>query len=574
MNPSSTRVSTMKLRFNFFLLIIGVVAATWGLARSTMVSRNESIVSKFSMAAVPHPNLDRLNESSQVQIKEARARCEFLLSSPKNTDPLLRARAIAELGKHYHAYDLLDAATTCYEFAQQWQPSEFAWSYLLGEVYRHNGQMERAAKSLERALAIAPLDMSVSKDQGIATLTTLGEIYLGASEFDRADNCFRQALEEDSESAIALMKLGQIASLQGDRQQAVDFFEHVLRTTPNAREVLLLLAAEYRKDGETAKAEQTLKQAESLPDVPTIHRNDPLMAGVRELDRSPLKFNRSGRQAMTAGHIGQALQLFQRGLEIEPENLPLLANFGLAWEQLGNHQRAREFWHRGLKVSPHENLYFYLARSHFRAGDYAQALSYIQQALDLKPNDAGYRFLAASVRSHSGSPDEALSAFGDVLAADPAHTGAALGEIRMLAKLGRYSDALQRAERCRQELPDFAGATMAMARILAACPSDDIRDGARAVELARSVYDKQKTVASAETLAMAYAETGAFQLAVETQSWAVQQLVPTGLKDAAARAQRQLSAYENKQVCRQPWADDDPYPAIARPVTISDADED
>ena len=147
----------------------------------------------------------------------------------------------------------------------------------------------------------------------------------------------------------------------------------------------------------------------------------------------------------------------------------------------------------------------------------------------------------------------------------------ALSEIRGWRGDAAGQEALLREARDRA---DFAGATMAMARILAACPSDDIRDGARAVELARSVYDKQKTVASAETLAMAYAETGAFQLAVETQSWAVQQLVPTGLKDAAARAQRQLSAYENKQVCRQPWADDDPYPAIARPVTISDADED
>jgi len=53
--------------------------------------------------------------------------------------------------------------------------------------------------------------------------------------------------------------------------------------------------------------------------------------------------------------------------------------------------------------------------------------------------------------------------------------------------------------------------------LLATCPDDSIRDGKLAVELAEKVYSRSPGIATADTLAAAYAESGDFAKAVETQ---------------------------------------------------------
>ena len=121
-----------------------------------------------------------------------------------------------------------------------------------------------------------------------------------------------------------------------------------------------------------------------------------------------------------------------------------------------NHQKARELWLRVLEAGAHEKALSLLGRSHDRAGDHEQALAYIQQALELNPNSVQYRYMLASAYSHAGSFDKALQAFGEVLAADPAHLSSNLGEVRMLTSLRRYDEALARAERCVLEFPEFS----------------------------------------------------------------------------------------------------------------------
>lgn len=278
--------------------------------------------------------------------------------------------------------------------------------------------------------------------------------------------------------------------------------------------------------------------------------------------------------SMKAGHLGLALQLLEQCLKIEPDNTAALINLGIVLQRSGDHRQARESWQHSLEIAPNELAAGLLAESYYRGGDFDKSLALFQQALVLKPNDARYLFHIAASHSHAGSPEVALQDFGRVLAADPGHNGARLGVIRMLAALGRYEEALKRAEQFHQEVPNFEGAAMAVSRILSACPDDRLRDGRRALELARSASEKKKTVASAETLAMAHAGVGEFPQAVEAQKWAVEQLAPTQLKEAQARARKRLELFENNQMCPEPWTADDIFPAITQPISGEDKQPD
>jgi hypothetical protein len=65
-----------------------------------------------------------------------------------------------------------------------------------------------------------------------------------------------------------------------------------------------------------------------------------------------------------------------------------------------------------------------------------------------------------------------------------------------------------------------------------------------------------------ETIAMALAELGEFEMAAAIQRGVLQAAQQAGLQDQVTRMTANLRLYERRQPCRQPWQDDD---AVHRP---------
>jgi TPR repeat protein len=84
--------------------------------------------------------------------------------------------------------------------------------------------------------------------------------------------------------------------------------------------------------------------------------------------------------------------------------------------------------------------------------------------------------------------------------------------------------------------------------LLATSPYDTIRNGQQALTLALQAVARQRSPAYLDTLAAAYAETGKFQQAVETQREAIA-LVPDDRPDLAAELRDHLDAFE----ADKPW---------------------
>jgi len=68
----------------------------------------------------------------------------------------------------------------------------------------------------------------------------------------------------------------------------------------------------------------------------------------------------------------------------------------------------------------------------------------------------------------------------------------------------------------------------------------------------------QKTVGTAETMAMALAELGRFDDAVQWQRNAIGMASQAGRPGVAAKLTANLQLYEARRPCRVPWTDDDP----------------
>ncbi len=99
----------------------------------------------------------------------------------------------------------------------------------------------------------------------------------------------------------------------------------------------------------------------------------------------------------------------------------------------------------------------------------------------------------------------------------PARAANALCQIR----LGRYEQALLHLEQSLEVLPTDPSLIQILARLLSACPRQEIRDGERALRMAQALVAARRSVPTLETLAMAQAENARFDAAVRTQTEAL-----------------------------------------------------
>ncbi len=205
--------------------------------------------------------------------------------------------------------------------------------------------------------------------------------------------------------------------------------------------------------------------------------------------------------------------LFERALAVTKNNPVARNNLGSALLQRGNVDEAISCYQKALQINPayaeaHNNLGVAL----FKQGNVDEAISHFQMALQIKPDNAEACYNLGNALLQKGKVDEAIS---------------------------HYHKALQIK-------PDYAGAENNLAWVLATCPQALLRNGNKAVELARRANQLtgDGNPAVLHTLAAAYAEAGRFPEAVATAQRALQ-VAGTQSNTALADAIRsQLKLYQ------------------------------
>jgi tetratricopeptide (TPR) repeat protein len=112
-------------------------------------------------------------------------------------------------------------------------------------------------------------------------------------------------------------------------------------------------------------------------------------------------------------------------------------------------------------------------------------------------------------------PDEAIEAFSRG-AIDAEDEDALLALSIALADRMRFKDALEVLDSAERQFPDRVRTATTLARLLAASPDRLLRDGQRSLALATRVYEKERSPAHGETMALALAELGR---CAEAASW-------------------------------------------------------
>jgi tetratricopeptide (TPR) repeat protein len=439
------------------------------------------------------PGLDDVEPVVRTQVTEAVGSLRRLLDDARGGRAW--ADAYGALGRVLHAYEFTEAAAACYENAARLAPGDARWPHSLGALLQQVGDWDRAARWLEQARRDDP--------RNTAATVRLADTYLQLDRLRDAREIYEQVA--DVYPALALRGLGEVALREGRFVDAARHLRSALERVPAATALHYPLAMAYRGQGRLDEARRELaKQGAG-----EIRLGDPVLDGIQALVRSERGLIAIGRRAFEAGQFDAAAQAFERATVAAPASPVALANFGLARLRLGDERAARAAFERALGLDAAEPVaHAGLGAILIGQGRDVDALPHLRAAVDASPGDvnASRQLVRALVRLRH--VDAAVVALGRARAAGLDDEDAALGLALLLAEGQRFGDAVRVLGEAVHSFPESAPVATTLARLLAAAPDAAVRDGARALALATTTYDRDPVAVHAETVALALAELG------------------------------------------------------------------
>lgn len=269
-------------------------------------------------------------------------------------------------------------------------------------------------------------------------------------------------------AVLLLIPLGVLAQRQLSHwKDSRALWEHAIRNTAGNFVAHANLGSYLRRQGKTEKAIAHYHEALRIkPDYAAAHNHLGAALG------------RKGKTTVAIAHFRQALQS-------RPDYGPAHNNMGAALLSQGKTEAAIGHFHQALLITPDDAMLHYnLGLALQEQEEIETAIGHFQQALRIKPD-------LEEAHSH-------------------------IGNLRI--RQNNFGSAIEHYEQALRINPDLPAVKTTLARLLATCSDAAFRDGERAIELARSVYQLtgggNATVGSVtvlDTLALAYAEAGQYE---------------------------------------------------------------
>jgi tetratricopeptide (TPR) repeat protein len=179
-----------------------------------------------------------------------------------------------------------------------------------------------------------------------------------------------------------------------------------------------------------------------------------------------------------------------------------------------------------------------------RAGRNDAAIALFENAVRLDPANVAAQFQLGNSLAIAGRYAAAVATYTEAVRLDPHDPRSRLALATALKLDGRCLEARDALRDGLRAVARDLGLIHALARLLVTCDDAEVRDGQRAIELARVAYAGASTLEVGETLAMAHAASGAFEEAVRLQAELMAKAEQAGDATWAARLRSNLERYQ------------------------------
>jgi lipopolysaccharide biosynthesis regulator YciM len=262
----------------------------------------------------------------------------------------------------------------------------------LGNLFRKRGEVERAIR-LHQNLIARP---ALTREQRGQALLELGQDYMRAGLYDRAENLFQELKQSGMHVEHALRNLITIYQQERDWTACLEAAVELEKQTGESQSLARShyyceLALKARKAGKVKEAQRYLKQALSV-NKQCVRANH-LLA----------KF------AAERGDSAEVVRLLRLAVDQDPEYLPeVLAEFVEGCKGLGDQGRLRAFMEEMATRYPNRGTELYLSELIRQQDGEAAASDYLAKSLARTPSVSGLVRLVELQCSNPALRDEDL----------------------------------------------------------------------------------------------------------------------------------------------------------------------
>jgi tetratricopeptide (TPR) repeat protein len=255
------------------------------------------------------------------------------------------------------------------------------------------------------------------------------------------------------------------------------------------------------------------------------------------------------------GKVDEAITNYEETVRLFPTGERGHTQLAAALAAAGRLDEAIAQWREAIRMVPERwSSHLGLADAMLAAGDPAAAAAECAEILEHEPRAIDAAVTLGMALSAQGKTAEALACLKQASSLDPRHSRAQFQLGLALGELGRSEDALVHLNEAIRLQPDSVPMLWHTAWILATDPDPLLREGARAVELAKEAVElsKGQDLQALDALAAALAETGQFSAAADVAWQASMTAMAQSKVDLSAALAGRVRLYRQQLPYRQP----------------------
>jgi tetratricopeptide (TPR) repeat protein len=170
-------------------------------------------------------------------------------------------------------------------------------------------------------------------------------------------------------------------------------------------------------------------------------------------------YNNRGVAYASLGNYRQAIEDFNRVIEIKPDYAETYLNRGLAYDDLGNYRQAIEDFNRVIEIKPgFAEAYLNRGLAYNNLGNYRQAIEDYNRAIEIKPGFAEAYLNRGLAYASLGNYRQAIEDYGRAIEIKPGYAEAYNNRGNVYRNLGNYSQAIEDFNKVIEIKPGFAEA--------------------------------------------------------------------------------------------------------------------
>jgi tetratricopeptide (TPR) repeat protein len=380
-----------------------------------------------SIPPVPAVNVDGLDADVKTAILQSHGDA---VAQPTS------AEASGTLGMVLEAHTLYQPAALAYQRAVQLDPKDFRWRYYLALCQEKNGQLDQALASVSEGLRIRP-------DYAPASLEQAG-LLLKLGKFSESGAVLDPLLAKNPASAQALYLLGRVKFAQQDFAAADALYRRAVEAWPTYGSAWFGLGETSKRLGRAAETEKDYQLAETHKEhFPPS--DDELFVQMSKLATGIETRLAEAKRLLNKREFDPASQIYKAVLKQYPDNLDCLVNllYISQYPDQATADEVEDLYKRARAASPQlPEVYMYHGTALAAEGKYDPAVTELEKAIQLKPNNAEAHAWLADVRERQHRPSDAIDQYRIAIQQQPDFRLARLELAKNLLYAGRSREAI------------------------------------------------------------------------------------------------------------------------------------